>query len=77
MKLCAVLWNLEGRKWNALGFEKDDEREGKGLDGLLERLEVQTLDRALESLDKGTVPGFSVEDTPLHTLFTDGIQKCP
>ena len=77
MKLCAVLWNLEGREWNRLGFKRDDEKEGKGLEILLERLEVQTLDRALESLDKGTVPGFSVEETSFRTFFTDGIQKSP
>ncbi|MBW1774426.1 MAG: radical SAM protein [Deltaproteobacteria bacterium] len=77
MKLCAVLWDLEGRKWSRLGFERDDEREGKGLDGLLERLDAQTLDRALESLDKGNVPDLSEEDTTFYTLLMGKIQKMP
>ncbi len=75
MKLCAVQWDMDGRKWNRLGFERDDEAEGKGLDGLLEMLDARIPARALESLDRGSVPEFSLEDTAFHTLLVDRIHK--
>jgi hypothetical protein len=75
MKLCAIMWEVTGRKLNRLGFERDNERAGEELDVLLERVNVHTLNRLLERLEEGIVPDFFLEDLTSDILKTAGAHK--
>jgi hypothetical protein len=66
MKLCAIMWELTGRKLNRLGFERDNERAGEELDVLLERVNVHTLNKLLERLDEGIRLGDITGREPKH-----------
>ncbi len=66
MKLCSIMWELTGRKFNRLGIERDNERTGEALGVLLERVNVHTLNRLLERLDKGKRLGDIKGPEPKH-----------
>ncbi len=75
MKLCAILWEREGRNFNRLGFERDNEMVGRELDELLDRVNVRILNKALESLDAKIVPESLLEDIPSNILLRAGVHK--
>ncbi|NNG07259.1 MAG: radical SAM protein [Desulfobacteraceae bacterium] len=77
MKLCAIMWELTGRKLNSLGFQKDKERTGEALNLLLERVNVHTLNRLLERLDEGIIADPFLEDITSEILLTTGAHKGP
>lgn len=75
MKLCAIMWELTGRKFSRLGFQRDNESTGEALDLLLERVNIQKLNRLLERLDEGLLPQSFFGDITSDILLTTGAHK--
>jgi radical SAM superfamily enzyme YgiQ (UPF0313 family) len=56
MKICAVVWHLNGRRINDFRFENDDEKTGLDLDRRLQALDGSRLNRYLAQIDAGISP---------------------
>ena len=56
MKLCAMLWHLEGRKMNVFRFDNDDKKAGLDLDRRLQALAESQINRYLALIDVGISP---------------------
>jgi anaerobic magnesium-protoporphyrin IX monomethyl ester cyclase len=75
MKLCAIVWEREGRSFNRLGFDRDNEMVGRKLDVLLYKVDGHMLNKALGDLDQGIAPGSFLEGIPSQILLTAGVHK--
>jgi hypothetical protein len=53
MKLCSLVWGWAGRGFERVVFETDHEGLGENLDRLLQEIDMNTLSRSLEGLDRG------------------------
>jgi len=56
MKICAMIWHVEGRKINAFQFAADNHKTGLAMDRRLQTLDESRLNRCLVKMDAGGVP---------------------
>ena len=56
MKICAILWQFNGRKVNEFRFDNDEKKTGLALDRRLQALDESQINRYLAQIDAGISP---------------------
>ena len=66
MKICAMVWHLNGRKINNFRFDNDDKKTGLDLDRRLQALDESQLNRYLAQIDAGVSPDSFADISPVN-----------